>query len=91
MLRITQHQDSERVRLEIEGELVGVWVKELDIVWRSVRDSLDGRLLQMDLTGTTQVDMAGEYLLALMHKDDVQFLVSGPWMRGLVSEIAARP
>ncbi|HTV53759.1 MAG TPA: hypothetical protein VMI06_02470 [Terriglobia bacterium] len=92
MLRITTHQDNETVRLQVEGELVGVWVKELELAWRAACASLAGRRLLVDLIGTTQVDMAGQYLLALMHKqkDSVQFLVSGPWMRGLISEITTR-
>jgi ABC-type transporter Mla MlaB component len=90
MLRITTHRDNETVRLQVEGELVGVWVKELEFAWRSARSSLAGRRLQVDLTGTTQVDMAGQYLLALLHKENAQFLISGPWMRGLISEITAR-
>ncbi len=35
--------------------------------------------------------MAGYYLLTLMHKEGVQFLASGPWMRALCSEITGHP
>jgi anti-anti-sigma regulatory factor len=87
MLKISTHKDDQVVRLEIEGALVGSWVKELELAWRAARHTLRGQSLQVDLTGTTRVDTAGGYLLKLMHKEGVGFLASGPSMRALISEI----
>ena len=88
MLKISTHEDDHRVRLQIEGTLAGSWVKELELTWRTARAALRGRSLWVDLTGTTRVDMAGHYLLKLMHKEGVQFLASGAAMQALISEIA---
>lgn len=87
MLKITTHKDIQMVRLQIEGALVGCWVKELELAWRAAQPTLCGQSLQLDLAGTTRVDTAGSYLLKLMHKEGVQFLGSGPSMRAMISEI----
>jgi len=87
MLKISTHEDERKVRLQIEGALAGSWVKELELTWRAARAGLRGRSLWVDLTGTTRVDMAGHYLLRLMHKEGVQFLASGAAMQALISEI----
>jgi anti-anti-sigma regulatory factor len=87
MLKISTHEDDQKVRLQIEGALAGCWVEELELAWRTARAALRGRSLWVDLTGTTRVDTAGHYLLKLMHKDGAQFLVSGPAMQALISEV----
>ena len=87
MLKISTHEDDQKVRLRIEGALAGSWVRELEVTWRTACAALRGRSLCVDLTGTTRVDTAGHYLLKLMHRDGAQFLASGPAMRALISEI----
>ena len=87
MLKISTHENDQKVRLQIEGALAGCWVKELELTWRMARAALRGRSLWVDLTGTTRVDTAGQYLLKLMHKEGAQFLASGPAMQALISEI----
>ena len=87
MVKISTHEGEQVVRLQIEGALAGVWVKELELSWRTALANLRGRSLRVDLTGTTSVDMAGCYLLTLMHKEGAEFVVSGPSMRALCSEI----
>jgi hypothetical protein len=87
MLKISTHKDDQVVRLEIEGALVGCWVKELELAWMAEQTTLHGQSMQVDLTGTTRVDTAGCYLLKLMHKEGVGFLAAGPSMRALISEI----
>ena len=87
MLKISTHENDQKVRLQIEGALAGCWVKELELTWRMARAALRGRSLWVDLTGTTRVDTAGQYLLKLMHKDGAQFLASGPAIQALISEI----
>ena len=83
MLRISAHEDDQKVRLQIEGALAGCWVKELEVAWRTARAALQGRSLWVDLTGVTRVDTAGQYLLRLIHKDGAQF---SKW-----SQISFRP
>jgi anti-anti-sigma regulatory factor len=87
MLKISTHEDDQKVWLQIEGTLAGCWVEELELAWRTARAASRGRSLWVDLTGTTRVDTAGHYLLKLMHKDGAQFLASGPAMQALMSEV----
>ena len=87
MLKISTHENDQMIRLQIEGALVGCWVKELELAWRAAQTTLRRQSLQVDLTGTTRVDTAGCYLLRLMHKEGVQFLASGASIRALISEI----
>jgi anti-anti-sigma regulatory factor len=89
MLRISTHEDDQMIRLQIEGALAGSWVNELELTWRTVRAALRGRAFWLDLTGTTRVDTAGQYLLKLMHRDGARFLASGPEMQALISEITS--
>jgi len=87
MLKISTTEDDQSVRLQLEGALAGSWVKELELSWRTANAALHGRSLCVDLTGTTRVDMAGHYLLKLMHKEGAHFLASGAAMYAVISEI----
>jgi len=87
MLRITVHDDPDRLRLELEGRLGGAWVAELESCWRAASTD-DKRRLWVDLRGVDSVDAAGKYLLALMHAAGARFIASGCAMTALVGEIA---
>src|SRR5262245_31361483 len=87
MLRITVHDDSDQLRLELEGRLGGAWVSELEDCWRAASTD-DKSRLWVDLRGVDSVDAAGKYLLALMHAAGARFIASGCAMSALVREIA---
>jgi ABC-type transporter Mla MlaB component len=74
--------------LKLEGNLVGVWVTELEDCWRSAHSSLEGRSLCVDLVGVEQVDRAGRYLLALMRRNGARLIASGAVMTELVRTIS---
>lgn len=88
MLRITTRRNETKQTLQLEGDLVGVWVCDLLMAWRAARRASDGRTLQIDLSAVNRVDRAGEYLLALAHCHGSQLTGSGIAMRGLISTIA---
>ena len=89
MLRITTETDSARVKLKLEGDLTGIWVSELLDAWRAASRNLNGRTLQIDLTGVGRVDKAGEYLLALVRCTfGAQLISSGLMTADLVRAIA---
>jgi hypothetical protein len=77
MLRITEHDASDRLTLQLEGRLAGAWVGELEDCWRHSAARLEGRGLHLDLTGVVFVDAAGKYLLTLMHKAGARFIALG--------------
>jgi anti-anti-sigma regulatory factor len=88
MLRITSLDELDRVTLKLEGSLAGVWVAELEGIWRGLHSRLDGRPLYLDMNGVEHVDRAGTYLLALLRQRGAQLVTSGPLMTELVRSIA---
>src|SRR5262249_39910871 len=88
MLRITEQDSSGQVTLKLEGNLAGAWVAELEDSWRTVTASLAGRWLCLDLTAVDDVDRAGKYLLALLHRSGTQLRASGIMMTELIRSIA---
>jgi ABC-type transporter Mla MlaB component len=88
MLKITVHAAADNVRLELEGNLVGPWVAELEEAWRAAQPTLAGRSLSLDVTAVGHVDSAGKYLLALLRGSGAELLASGMVMTDLVRTIA---
>ncbi len=86
MLRITIEPYEQEVRLKLEGDLIGTWVRDLEESWRAAREG--GRGAGLDLTGVTKVDDAGRYLLALIHESGAPIVASGCAMKALVESIA---
>jgi ABC-type transporter Mla MlaB component len=87
MLRITSLDELDRVTLKLEGRLAGVWVAELEGIWRNLNSQLVGRPLYLNMTGVECVDRAGTYLLALLRQHGAQLITSGTLMTELVRSI----
>jgi ABC-type transporter Mla MlaB component len=87
MLRITSLDELDRVTLKLEGSLVGIWVTELEEIWRSIYSRLEGRPLYLNMNGVGHVDRAGTYLLALLRHRGARLITSGPLMMELVRAI----
>jgi anti-anti-sigma regulatory factor len=87
MLRITVHDNSESLTVQLEGRLAGPWVRELEDCWQSTRVSQRKAVLCFDLTGVTYIDAAGKEFLAAMHTQGAEFLARGCLMRAVVAEI----
>jgi anti-anti-sigma regulatory factor len=90
MLKITTNEDHRTVRLKLEGKLKGTWVPEMERSWRNTTPSRNKSLI-VDLTDVEYVDIAGRYLLALMHAYGASFVADTPLMTQLVAEISAQP
>jgi hypothetical protein len=87
MLRITVDDSGSAIHLKLEGRLTGAWVTELEHCWRPYSAGVPCRGLVVDLTSTDFVDLAGKYLLALMHQRGAVFTARTPLMKDLVAEI----
>jgi hypothetical protein len=87
MLRITSLDELDRVTLKLEGSLAGIWVAELEGIWRGVYSRLEGRPLYLNMKGVEHVDRAGTYLLALLRQRGTQLVASGTLMTELVRSI----
>ena len=60
MLRITVHNNSQTVTLQLEGRLAGAWVEELDECWQRTLASEKQPNVEVDLTGLISIDRAGK-------------------------------
>jgi anti-anti-sigma regulatory factor len=90
MLKITTREDNQTVRLKLEGKLKGTWVPEMERSWRNTTPGRNKALI-VDLTDVEYVDIAGRYLLELMHAHGASFVADTPLMTQLVAEISAQP
>src|SRR5262245_24284044 len=91
MLRITVHNELRSLTFQLEGRLVGPWVRELE---NCCQNTLAGQRMavhRFDLTGLTSIDAAGKAFLAAMHTEGAEFLASGCLMRAVVAEITDAP
>jgi hypothetical protein len=89
MLRVTVEEPGTGLRLKVEGRLAGAWVTELENCWRSLSARSPGVALTVDLTHTEFVDLAGKYLVSLMHHSGVRLSGKSQYMKALIAEIAA--
>lgn len=87
MLRITVQPSPVQVRLKLEGNLRGAWVRELEDCWRSENSRLSGRPLCLDLTAVERVDTAGRYLLALIYRNGAELIASGMVMTEFIRSL----
>jgi anti-anti-sigma regulatory factor len=90
MLRVTVYEDSGEVRLQLEGQLAGLWVREVEHCWRTAERDNRRRNLTVDLGDVDFVDGAGEQLLVAMHHHGVALIATGLMVKGMVSRITGQ-
>jgi hypothetical protein len=89
MLRIYIHEDKPVTSFELEGKLVGPWVKELEKCWEVVFANNPARSMLVDLEDVTFIDLDGRALLRKMRRKGVKLLSHGVLIDALVAEIEA--
>ena len=87
MLRITVHNESALLTFQLEGELAGPWVAELEKCWQSALATQHERTLLVDLTGVTFIDEAGKACLAALHRQQAEFETADCLTKAIVDEI----
>jgi len=90
MLRITVHEEPERIVLQLEGRLAGCWVQELQDCLQNARVNSPHSRLQLDLNEVTYVDSCGKIFLKAAHETGVELVASGCWMRAILAELTNR-
>jgi ABC-type transporter Mla MlaB component len=88
MLRITAHDKSDFLELQLEGRLAGPWVAILDDCWQDQLSRARGRAIHIDLRAVTFVDAAGRALLAEMSRRNAQLVAGDCAMKATLAEIA---
>ncbi len=91
MLRITIHDNAGFLTFQLEGKLVGPWVRELEDCWQKTLAGHARAAVRVDLTGITALDPAGKEVLAALHARGAEFVAAGCLMRAVVAEIARAP
>jgi anti-anti-sigma regulatory factor len=91
MLRITVHDKPSVLTFQLEGELAGPWVRELEKCRRSARARRPEAILRVDLTEVTFIDESGKACLAALHRQGAEFVAADCQTVAIVAEIAQRP
>jgi hypothetical protein len=79
MLKITVHERAEITTLQLEGKVIGPWVKEFDHAWRLLADSQGLTKLCVDLRDVTQMDLDARLILADIYtRTRADFLTDTP-------------
>lgn len=87
MLRITIHDETEKVSLKLEGRIAGPWTAELTRTWHSLSPSLKHKELVVDLCGVSYVDHQGRDILAKIYRQNhAQFEANTPLTKYFAEE-----
>jgi hypothetical protein len=77
-------------RLVLEGTLVRPWTAEVETVWRSAGEQLQGRKLIIDLTNVTLISRDGENTLFKLMSDGAKFTCGGVLTKHVLKQLARR-
>ena len=91
MLRITVHDNSNALTLQLEGRLAGPWVRVLEECWQGALARQRKPILRVDLTGVTCIDAAGRACLAALHRQGAEFVAADCLTKAIVDEITRAP
>jgi hypothetical protein len=87
MLRLTVHKKPPVLTFQLEGELAGPWVREVEDCWQKDVVSQPEPMLRVDLTGVTFIDEAGKACLAALHRQGAEFVAADCLMKAMVAEL----
>jgi ABC-type transporter Mla MlaB component len=85
MLKITARIDASKTILELEGQLAGPWVPELENLWRKAVNSAQSVTIMV--CGVTFMDDNGKALLTEMHRHGAELLAEGCMNKAIVQQI----
>ena len=91
MFRLTEHADSDRLVLTLEGRCSSEVVDELVASWVGARLKAAGRPIWIDMSDVLHVDPAAMAQLGRMHLAGACFVSRGCLMRELVRQITGPP
>ena len=77
MLKITLQIESDINILVLEGRLMGPWVRELELCWRSADGRPQSHPMRVDLSSVTFIDAEGKALLTRMCREGAQLVTTG--------------
>lgn len=87
MLKITVENTGKTIRLQLDGELSGPWVAELERTWSGLaKDALHSCTL-IDLTEITHMNAEGRRLLEQMVQQGAKLKGCGIMTRNIIQQI----
>jgi hypothetical protein len=90
MFRISIVDTTDKRRLVLEGKLVPPWTAEVESIWTTVGEKLQGRKLIVDLRNLTLISQAGENTLLKLMKDGAEFYCGGVLTKHVMKQLARR-
>ena len=85
------HYDSDALRMEISGRLVGTAAREAYQAWRSVDVMAPRRELVVDISYVTEADQDGRAVLRLWQEQEARIVASSLASRAIVESILSAP
>lgn len=87
MLKISITHNPDLVTLRLEGKLAGLWVAELERVWRPLLTALNSTKVSLDLRDLNFIDKEGRTLLRQIHaQSGATFIADTPLTRYYAEE-----
>jgi hypothetical protein len=90
MFKISIIEERSRRRLMLEGKLIRPWTEEVENVWKTAGERLQGRKLVVDLTNVTYISEDGETTLSKLMKDGAKFFCQGVLTKHVLKKLARR-
>jgi anti-anti-sigma regulatory factor len=90
MLRISVVETRAHRRLVLEGKLISPWTADVESVWRTAQEQLQGRTLIIDLSNVTLISTDGENTLLGLMKDGARFSCGDVLTKHVVKKLARR-
>jgi ABC-type transporter Mla MlaB component len=87
MLMIKTLNEPQSVTFQLEGQLTGVWVRELATAWSSVAPHLSEQPVWVDLAAVTHIDSEGLEMLTLMARHGAAIVAPDSLNQDLGEEI----
>jgi len=90
MFRISIVDGRAQRRLVLEGKLIAPWTAEVERVWRSAAEQLQGRKLVIDLRNVTLISADGENTLYELMKEGAKFACADVLTKHMLRRLARR-
>ena len=88
MFKITTIDTPRERRLVVEGTLLQPWVAELRRTWSEAGNSLEGRIVVIDLSNVTTIGPEGKAAIFDLMKEGAKFCCSDVLTRHLLKQLA---
>ena len=85
------HDEADRLRLRVTGDLDDFATEELASCWKTASSVVGQRPLVVDLTGLYTAQASGRNLLETLHRQGVQFLTASEFQAELVAGVTGKP